>query len=187
MKSKKVNLEERGLISDKFSFYIGDVNDFIESAAKKIGLFPKSFFPIRYSFLETQENFVTLGLTKFVNNSKFSWGDHILFWADFQNCNTGSKLASALIKNQDHIPQKWDKFKLFFPGTVFVDKNGKRYLTFLFKRNAKWEFKFRLIEGFIPLKEEEVRFVYDCRNVTFPKKIKINTHPNKYKKVRIKV
>jgi hypothetical protein len=172
-------MEKHGLILDRFTFDIDDVPDFIGEAAKKQGLLLKSFIPPKYFFPPSKENRISFGLTGFINRETGrTWDDNILSMADWQNCNTGSKLASILLDNQDQIPKSWEKYQLFFPGTVWVGKSGRRFLVVLFKKEEKdWEFKFRLIEGFPVLKQ--ARFVFDCRKICFPSKVAVNSFERK--------
>ncbi|MFA6919557.1 MAG: hypothetical protein WC264_00700 [Candidatus Paceibacterota bacterium] len=178
MGTKKLNMEKHGLILNRLTFNLDYAEDFIAEMAKKQGLILKSFFNIKYFYPPSDNNHITLGLTEFISRETgITWDDNILERANWQCCNTGSKLASILLENQDQIPETWEKYKLFFPGTVFISQSGRRFIVMLFKGKKDWEFKFRLIEGFPVLKQ--ARFVFDCRKISFPSKITLNSFKRK--------
>ncbi len=168
MGQKKSKQYKHLQVEHMFTFNVSDyVKDKIETEAHKQNLKPKSFYPFKYEFQD-----LTLGLVPFFDEKmEYTFGDMLIWKAESFGCTTGSKLASFLLENQDKIPNTWKRYKLFFPGTIWVDKDRNRFLTVLYYENNEWKFLFQSIEGFPAFSQS--RYVFDCNNINPPKKLEM--------------
>src|SRR3972149_8082029 len=58
-------------------------------------------------------------------------GGEFLKRAKKDNLDLGQNVAEYLVEHQDEIPQEWKDYCLVFPGTVWQDSYGNRYVPYL--------------------------------------------------------
>jgi hypothetical protein len=65
------------------------------------------------------------------------------------NVNFGQRRAEYYLKHQDEIPECFQVCVLVFPGTVWRDRDGNRYVPYLYWFGERWHSSFyRLVYGF---------------------------------------
>jgi len=52
--------------------------------------------------------------------------------------NLGQRHAEYLLEHQEEIPEEFRKYYLAFPGTVWRDRDGVRYVACLYWRGRRW-------------------------------------------------
>lgn len=91
------------------------------------------------SDLEYEAGEVTLELVKFLKPGE-NWvkGTVMAERSKELGANLGQKHAEALLENQHLIPEKWRKYYLVFPGSVWQRRDGDRTVSYLHWSGEQW-------------------------------------------------
>ena len=65
-------------------------------------------------------------------------GEEMLKRAKAKDCLLGQRHAEAFLRNQEAIPEEYRKYYLVFPGTVWVDLGGDRFVPYLYWGGGRW-------------------------------------------------
>ena len=65
-------------------------------------------------------------------------GNEMVERAKTLSANLGQKHAEHLLEHQDEIPEEWRSHYLIFPGTVWRDPGGDRFVLCLSWRGERW-------------------------------------------------
>lgn len=72
------------------------------------------------------------------NEEEYLGGKKLIARAKEMGAILGQKQAEYLLKHQEEIPPEWGKYYLAFPGTVWSDRYGARFIPCLCRYGYAW-------------------------------------------------
>ena len=73
-------------------------------------------------------------------------GEELLKRAKQGHLDLGQNIAEYLLEHRDEIPKEWRSYDIVFPGTVWQDSGGSRYVPYLYWRGGRWYLFFYWLE-----------------------------------------